>query len=146
MGPRKFIAVFKTAHHLSLSWDILSRIQILLRSILLLLYSHIRQGFRVVFIPLVFPTKTVYAHLFFPMRATCNLNLIVIDLTTKIILEKNTDHRVLDDVVSSRLSLPRHTWAKMSLSVAYFQKRPDCVPASMWQTKFHTFIKQKTNL
>lgn len=58
--------------------------QILLRLILLLL-SRLGQSFRIVFISLGFSTKTLYAPLLFPIRATCNLNLIIIDLTTKII-------------------------------------------------------------
>ena len=83
-GPRRFITAFKRPHKLSLSGATL--IQSMpphttsWRSVLILsshLLLDITRGF--------FPTKTLYAPFLSPIRATCPVNMSLLDLITRII-------------------------------------------------------------
>ena len=82
-GTRRFIAALTSVRHLSLSWT--SPIQSTYphptswRSILIL-STHLRLGLPSGLFPSGFPTKTLYAPLSSPIRATCLAHLILLDL------------------------------------------------------------------
>ena len=88
-GTRKFITAFTSARHLFLSWA--SSIQFIpshptsWKSILIL-SSHQRLSLPSVLFPSGFPTKTLYKRLLSPIRATCRVRLILLDLITRTIL------------------------------------------------------------
>lgn len=142
MDPGKFITVFKTAHHLSLSWD---------RTINSKPHPN---SFKIYFTNTL-PSTPWFSNSFHSFGFHLSSSPYMLHTTSipslliwppKQFLERSIDHRGLDYVVSSHLSLPCHTWAEISSSVPCFQKPSDSVPASVWQTKFHTVIRQKTNL
>lgn len=86
-----FYGTFTTVHHLSLSCARLIQStfshQISLKSILILTsHLHIRLP-RCPF-PSGFPTKTLHAFLFSPMRTICPAHLIVLDFITQIIISE----------------------------------------------------------
>jgi hypothetical protein len=73
-GPRRFITALPSARHLSLSWA--SPIQSThphptSRGSVLRLSSHLRLGLPSGLLPSGYPTKTLYALLLSPIRATC---------------------------------------------------------------------------
>ena len=84
-GTRRFITIFTSAHHLSLSGA---------RSIqsipphptswryILLLFSHLFLGL----FPSGFPAKTLYTPLLSPIRPTCPAHLILLDFISRTIL------------------------------------------------------------
>ena len=88
-GTRRFITVLTSVRHLSLSWA--SPIQSIYphptswRSILIF-YTHLRLGLPIGLFPSGFPTKTLYAPLSSPIRATCPAHLILLDYITRTIL------------------------------------------------------------
>ena len=94
-GTRRFVTALTSFRHLSLSWT--SPIQSTYphptswRSILIL-STHLRLGIPSGLFPSGFPTKTLYAPLSSPIRATCQAHLILLDFITRTILGGSTDH------------------------------------------------------
>ena len=88
-GTWRFITSLTSVRHLSLSW--VSPIQSIYphstswRSILIL-STHLRQGLLSGLFPSGFPTKTLYAPLSLPIRATCPAHLTLLDFITRTIL------------------------------------------------------------
>jgi len=106
-GTRRFITVFTSARHLSLSWA--SSIQPIpphptsWRTILIL-SSYLRLGLPCGLFPSGLPTKTLCMPLLSPTRATCLANLILLDVITRTILGE--EYRSL-----------RPEWRKIPISV-----------------------------
>ena len=106
-GTRRFITVFTSARHLSLSCA--SSIQSIAphpnswRSILIL-SSHLQLGIPSDLFPSDFPTKTLYTLLFSPIRATCPVHLILLSFITRTILGEQ--YRSLSSSLCSFLHYP----------------------------------------
>ena len=89
MENGRFITAFTSARHLSLSWATS------IHSIpphptswryIIILSSHLRLGLSSDLLPSGSPTKCLYTTPFYPIRATCPANLILIDFITRAIL------------------------------------------------------------
>ena len=106
-GTQKFITVFTSARHLSLSWA---------RSIqstpshptswkyILVLSSHLRQGFSSGPFPSRFPNRALCTPLLSPLRATCPGHLILLDLITRTVFGE--EYRSLTSSLCSCLHSP----------------------------------------
>jgi len=87
LWTRRFITVFTTAHHWSLSWfgciHSTPSQPISLRSILIL-SSHLRVDLPSGLLCSGFQIRILYEFFFCPMHATCHAHLILLDLITLI--------------------------------------------------------------
>ena len=105
--PRSFIIALTSVRHLSLSCA--SPIQSTYphptswRSILIL-STHLRLGLLSGLFPSGFPTKTLYAPLSLPIRATCPAHLIVLDFITRTIFGE--EYRSLSSSLCNLLHSP----------------------------------------
>ena len=116
--PWRFITVFTTAHHFSLSWarSIHSTTSqpIYLISILVLL-SHLSLGVQIGLFLLGFLTKNLHAPLLSPLRAICPTHLILLYFT----IRSCTNHEALHYAVSSSTLLPRPSWSQIVFSILF---------------------------
>ena len=89
-GTRRYITVFTSARHLSLSWanSIQSPPLPLLRRSILILTCHLRPGLPSGLFNSGFPTRTLCTPLPYPIHATCPAHFILLDFTTLTILGK----------------------------------------------------------
>jgi len=124
MDSRMFITVFKTTQHQSLSWDrtINSKPHANSFKIHFTITLPSTPGFSNIFHSLVSPPKPCMHLCFSPyvLHATSISSLLI--WPPQSFLERSIDHKALDYVVFSRLSLPRPTRAERSSSAPYFKK------------------------
>ena len=102
---------------------------------ILTLSSHLCLGFQCGLFPSGFPTKALYAPLFFPIYDTRPTPLILHYLMTWIYLVMSTDHKASHYVVFSTPLLLHPSYAQICSSAPYSQKPepmflPQCETAS----------------
>ena len=87
-----------------------------------------------------FPTKTLYTHLLFSIRATCPAQLIRLDLITRIIF--GAEYRSLSSSLRSFPHSPvtSSLLGQMFSSAISSQTSSAYTPPSKWTTKFHLHI------
>ena len=160
-GTRRFITALTIVRHLSLSWA--NPIQSTYphptswRSILIL-STHLRLGLSSGLLPSGFPTKTLYAPLSSPIRATWPAHLILLDFITRTILGE--EYRSFSSSLCSLLHSPRYleyahnTWNKskhryipLTFSIIYSifrwirrMRKPSNLPGfeTPWECDFFT--------
>ena len=106
-GTWRFITALTGVRHLSLSWA--SPIQSTYPHptswiSILILSTHLRLGLSSGLFPSGFPTKTLYAPLSSPIRATCPVHLILLDFVTRTILGE--EYRSLSSSLCNLLHSP----------------------------------------
>ena len=98
---------------------------------ILILSSILCLGLPSTLLPSGFPTKTLYAPLLSPTRATCPAHLSLLDLITHIICEKYRA-KALCYVVFSTHILPLSSWIQISSSSAPYSRKPSAyIPPSI---------------
>jgi hypothetical protein len=144
-GTRWLITVFTSARHLSLFWARSSQDTpfrpIALRSVWIL-PSRVRQGLPSGFLS-VFPTGTLCAPVFFHIRATFPLHLIIFYLITRIIFSeeyKSSLCSLLQSPVTSS-----HLGQNIFLSTLFSNTLSLCSSLNV-NTKFCTHTKQQAEL
>jgi len=108
---------------------------------ILILSSHLRLGLPSGLFPPRIPTKTLYTPLITPIRVTCPVQLILIDLITRKILGE--EYRLCsfpNSPVTSSLLGPN------ILLSTLFSNTLNLRPPSARATKFHTHTKQQEKL
>ena len=96
---QRFITALTSVRHLSLSWASPNQSTYphpTSRRSILILSTHLRLGLPSGLFPSVFPTKTPYAPLSSPIRATCPAHLIVLYFITRTIFGEEMINWVME--------------------------------------------------
>jgi hypothetical protein len=138
-GTRSFITVLTRAIHWSLSWarsiQSLPSHPISLRSILIL-STYLRLGLPSGLFPSGFPTNVLYAF-FSPIRVTCPVHLILIDLIILIILEEEYKWRSSSLCSFLQPPITSSLFGQNILLNTFSQTFSFYVPPLMSEAKFH---------
>ena len=113
---------------------------------ILILFCHLLLGLPSSVLHSGSPSKPLYASLLSFIRAKCSVQIILLDLVTRMIFVRSTEHKAPFCVVFSTSLLPRPSWAKISSSALYSRKPSSYIPPSMWVTNFHNHTKQQARL
>ena len=103
---RRSITAFTKASLISLSWTRSVQSILTSRRSILILSSHLRLCLPSVLLPLSFPTTTLHASRLSSIRAACPANFILLNLITRMILARSTEHKAPYYVVFSSLLWP----------------------------------------
>lgn len=107
----------------------------------LILPLHLRPGIESSLFSSGFSTKTLYANLLFPARATCPAHFFFLDIITEILSEEH--NAVFLYAVFSITPLHRLSQAQVSSLPPYSRTPSAYVSPSVWGTKFRTHTKRQ---